>query len=103
MKKGMQWETREQKMACARALFPNRDKVHESVDPKPVDLMERFDYIMSEKANMLHSFQGAIQSEGAQQVSYRCDFFVLPSSYHLANTTKIIFNPRRSYSSRSPR
>ena len=41
LKAGMKWDTREERAACVKWLWEDREKVHESVDPKPVDLMER--------------------------------------------------------------
>ena len=89
--KGMYWETWQDRENCAKKLWPDRKKVHESVDPKPVALLRRFEFIIkggdvgAKNVALLHSLHGKIQSVGAQMqllnlanLTVDCDYYHKP-------------------------
>jgi hypothetical protein len=81
LEKDMSWETWQDKEESAGKLWPDREKVHESVDPKPVKLLERFAYIIKE-GDMLHSLHGKIQSIGAQMLLLSLSGLVVDRDYY---------------------
>ena len=60
LKRGMKFGTNLEKIESVRALWKPRDKVDESIDPKPTELLDRLDFIVKGgggKRGLLHSLQ----------------------------------------------